>query len=40
MNEGDYVRILGATKKDQKTHRSVVSLGGEIINNLDFLSYR
>lgn len=40
VNEGDYVRNLGATTKDQKTHRSVTSLGGEITNNLDFLSCR
>lgn len=40
VNEGDYVRNLGAIKKDRKTHRSVMSLGGEITNNLDFLSYR
>lgn len=32
---------MGAKEKDQETHRSsVVSLGGEITNNLDVLFYK
>ena len=41
VSKSEYVWNMGANTPAQKTHKSsLVSLGGEITNNLNFLSYK